>query len=260
MTKFFRVAAFATIFLLFQTSVLAQLDMLFAPFDCREHAEYFHEAELFEDIRIDSSLIAIETFHGPEILIDTVNGWKHWACVENYSFGKNRGALTMIADLNALHPYFRDKVRELIEKCKKQGIELAIVETYRTHAKQNEYRGMGRKYTNSVGGRSKHQYGLAVDVVPVVKGEPVWDSPVLWKKIGITGEKLGLRWGGRWKKPYDPAHFEWTGGLTSIHLAAGTFPSVPTDKYPCIDEDLAMLRRYWKEWEEFQSQSLMTKR
>ena len=34
-------------------------------------------------------------------------------------------------------------------------------------------KGMGRKYTNSAGGKSKHQYGLAVDVVPIVNGTAV---------------------------------------------------------------------------------------
>jgi hypothetical protein len=181
--------------------------------------------------------------------------WKNWSVVENYTFGKDRGTLTMITDLNALHPYFRDKIRQLMVKCRAQGIELAVVETFRTHAKQNEYKGMGRAYTNSTGGKSKHQYGLAIDVVPIVNNAAVWNNAILWRKIGLAGEKLGLRWGGRWKKPYDPAHFEWTGGLTSTHLSAGILPTVPDEKYPCIEEDITMLRQYWKEWETTQGAS-----
>ncbi len=179
--------------------------------------------------------------------------WKNWQVVENFTYGKDRGALTMITDLNALHPYFRDRIVELIRICKSKGIELAVVESFRTHAKQNEYKGMGRKYTNSGGGKSKHQYGLAVDVVPIVNGKAVWDNVVLWRRIGMVGERLGLRWGGRWKHPYDPGHFEWTGGLSSVHLAAGMLPRVPADKYPCLEEDMSTLREYWKEWETFQS-------
>ena len=60
-------------------------------------------------------------------------------------------------------------------------------------------KGMGRKYTRSGGGKSKHQYGLAVDVVPIVNGEAQWDNLALWK-IGVVGERLGLRWGGRWRQ------------------------------------------------------------
>lgn len=244
---------FSVILVLTAFPTFAQLDGLFAPFDCREHAAMFYE-EPEQIIQVDSSLLVMEE---PVLeTFDTINGWKEWSTVENFAFGKDRGALSMITDLKALHPFFRDQIRLLMAECKARGIELRVVETFRTHAKQNEYAGMGRKYTNSTAGRSKHQYGLAVDVVPVVNGNPVWDNPVLWKKVGVIGEKLGLRWGGRWKKPYDPAHFEWTGGLTSYHLAAGELPPIPLDRYPCVDEDMRTLRRYWKEWEV--SQSLMS--
>jgi hypothetical protein len=161
----------------------------------------------------------------------------------------------MITDLNSLHPFFRDQIITLIEKCKTKGIELAVVETYRTPAKQREYKTMGRKYTSSSAGQSRHQYGLAVDVVPVVDSIAVWENTTLWRKIGAIGERIGLRWGGRWRNPYDPGHFEWTGGLTSYHLAAGKLPSLPifAERYPCLDEDIRMLRRYWSEWETYQS-------
>jgi hypothetical protein len=181
-----------------------------------------------------------------------VEVWKEWRTVENHTFGKDRGNIPMIADLKSLHPYFRDRVSKLIANCKAKGIELAIVESFRTHAKQSEYYKMGKKYTRSAGGKSKHQYGLAVDVVPMVNGEAQWENINLWKKVGVEGEKLGLRWGGRWKSPYDPAHFEWSGGLTTTHLAAGTFPAIPSalnTNYPCIDEDIKELRQHWQLWE-----------
>lgn len=184
-----------------------------------------------------------------EVIADTLEAWEQWRTVQNFEFGKNRGQLPMIADLSSLHPYFRDKVVKLIEACKEKGIELAIVETYRTRAKQNEYRSMGKKYTRSVGGRSKHQYGLAVDVVPIVDSVAQWHNPTLWRKVGLAGEKLGLRWGGRWRHPYDPGHFEWTGGLTSYDLTNGALPRVPLETYPCIEEELTILRSYWEQWE-----------
>lgn len=183
--------------------------------------------------------------------VDTVNGWKEWNRVDNYSFGKNRGSLPMIVDLNSLHPYFRDKVIELIRRCNAKGITLSVVETYRTHAKQSEYKSMGRKYTRSGAGKSKHQYGLAIDLVPIVKGEPQWSNKYLWRRIGVIGEQLGLRWGGRWKSLYDPGHFEWTGSLSAYDLATGNSPYIPKQdvNYPCIEEDLRLLTNYWKNWE-----------
>lgn len=250
------VVGLSTLFCLISSASFAQLDALFAPFDCREHAEWFHEEPVVDLAEVDS-IVALEVTE--VIQIDTINGWKQWSLVQNFTFGKDRGALSMINDLNALHPYFRDKIKSLIQECKSKGIDLAVVETYRTHAKQNEYKFMGRKYTNSTGGKSKHQYGLAVDLVPIVDSAAVWDNTALWKKVGLVGEKLGLRWGGRWKKPYDPGHFEWTGGLTSTHLSSGQLPPIPLSHYPCIDEDLRTLKRYWKEWESTQGTSVTSK-
>lgn len=175
-----------------------------------------------------------------------------WHTVENHTFGKDRGSLPMIADLRSLHPFFRDRVSLLIQRCKARGIELAVVESFRTHAKQSEYYQMGRKYTRSSGGKSKHQYGLAVDLVPIVNGVAEWDNVALWRKIGMEGERLGLRWGGRWRSPYDPAHFEWTGGLTSYQLATGALPSIPKsfqNNYPCLTDDVAELKKQWEVWE-----------
>jgi hypothetical protein len=250
-----RLLLFASI-LLSSISSFAQHSGLFAPFDCRKHGDLFEEVIIEDPVLtiVESSMI-MDVEPIPFVEIDTVNAWQEWRIVQNYSFGKDRGSMPMITDLNALHPYFRDKIVELIAKCKSQGIELSIVESYRTHAKQSEYKGMGRKYTSSKAGRSKHQYGLAVDLVPIVDSVAVWDNSALWRKIGITGEKLGLRWGGRWRKPYDPGHFEWTSGLTSSQLTAGYFPPVPKQKdaYPCLEEDISLLKRYWKEWETAQS-------
>ena len=180
--------------------------------------------------------------------------WKTWALVENFNFGKDRGNLPMIVDLDALHPYFRDKVITLIALCKAKGIELAVVESYRTHSKQNEYQSMGNKYTRAAGGKSKHQYGLAVDVVPMIDSVAQWNNVKLWRKVGVIGEQLGLRWGGRWRELYDPGHFEWTGGLSGYHLSAGLWPHIPkANNYPCLEEELIQLTEYWKTWEIEQS-------
>ncbi len=220
----------------------------FAPFDCRQHAELYH----LEPVEAAPSTTIQEE---PFVPLDTINGWKAWGYVENFSFGKNRGDLPMIIELNALHPYFRDRITAVIQECKAKGIQLAIVETYRTPAKQQEYQSMGKRYTRSGAGKSKHQYGLAIDVVPMIDSVAIWDNPVLWRKVGVIGEKYGLRWGGRWKYPYDPGHFEWTNGLPPEKLFAGEFPIVPfaEEHYPCLEEDLRLLRKYWKAWDTNQS-------
>jgi hypothetical protein len=71
----------------------------------------------------------------------------------------------------------------------------------------------------------------------------------------VIGEQLGLRWGGRWRHPYDPGHFEWSGGLQGTDLAAGMEPYIPKKDqlYPCLEHDLELLKKYWTSWEEHQS-------
>jgi len=217
-----------------------------------KHGRYL--ANLYDPaLLFDTTLISIKAAADE---VDSVNGWKAWQIVENYFYGKNRGSIPMIADLEALHPFFRDKIRELIRECKEAGITLAIVESYRTPAKQAEYYAMGRKYTASPGGKSRHQYGLAVDVVPIVDSVAVWDNARLWRKIGFAGERLGLRWGGRWRVTYDPGHFEWSGGLTQRELALGRVPEIPPSvsaQYPHLEGDLRKLQAFWKAWEVEQS-------
>ena len=225
------------------------------------------QGEAYLSILFDNSF-RFDTAYVPALKEETVvfdveNAWKNWKTVQNFTYGKDRGSLPMISDLNSLHPYFRDKIHELIRNCKAQGIELMVVETFRTHAKQAEYFGMGRKYTRSRGGKSKHQYGLAVDVVPVVNGVAQWDNIRLWRRVGIAGERLGLKWGGRWKAPFDPAHFEWTGGTTTTYLSRGGQPVIPKTKvelYPCLEEETALLEKYWQAWEVEQAVSARSSR
>ncbi len=246
------------------TLTLNGQNILFQSYDCRDEVEIMARIEkekllkeiAFQDSidQVNAVLALLKAEQDKILFIDTLDYWKHWTLVDNYSFGKNRGGIPMITDLNALHPYFRDKVIELIHRCEAKGIELAIVETYRTHAKQSEYKSMGKKYTRSGAGKSKHQYGLAIDVVPIVNGEPEWNNKYLWRRVGVVGEQLGLRWGGRWRSLYDPGHFEWTGGLSAEELARGKAPYVhKAELYPCLDYDLRILAIYWQNWESEQA-------
>lgn len=113
----------------------------------------------------------------------------------------------MYNDMGLLHPAFRAKAQKLIDSCKSLGIEILVVETYRTYSRQDELYKRG-KATRLSAGRSRHQHGSAVDIVPIVKGRAKWHNRALWRRIGSVGEGLGLKWGGRWKRLYDPGHFE----------------------------------------------------
>lgn len=132
--------------------------------------------------------------------------------IETVTLGHNE--YYAISDLSILHPTFRNKVVKLLYECKKQGIELKIVETYRTPERQNLLKSQG--YSMLSGGRSKHQHKIAVDVVPVVNGIMIWDDLKLWKKIGKIGKKQGLIWGGDWKRFRDYPHFEYPCSIDEV--------------------------------------------
>src|SRR5690348_9634878 len=115
-----RLLLFASL-ILSSFSSFAQHSGLFAPFDCRKHGDLFDEV-IIEDpvLSIVESGMLMEVEPTPYVEIDTASAWQEWSIVQNYSFGKDRGSMPMITDLNALHPYFRDKIVELIAKCKSQ--------------------------------------------------------------------------------------------------------------------------------------------
>lgn len=134
------------------------------------------------------------------------------------------GVDTIITDLVHLHPAFRNKVIDLMVLCHKEGIELRISETYRSISRQNYLKAIGRHVTTLVGGDSRHQYGLAIDLIPYRRHKLAWNEATL-HRIGTLGESIGLGWGGKWQTLYDPGHFEWK--ITTEELRGGMLPDIP---------------------------------
>lgn len=132
--------------------------------------------------------------------------------------------------LNDLHPKVKPMVEEFIQKCADNGIDLLVTSTYRDHESQNALYAQGRtipgkKVTNAKGGQSWHNWRVAVDIVPMRNGKPVWGTTgtdgELWNKVGEIGESVGLEWAGRWKTFKEYAHFQYTGGLSLSDFQAG---------------------------------------
>lgn len=78
--------------------------------------------------------------------------------------------------LATLQKPFRVRVEAFIKACVNQGLQPYIYEGLRSSARQNELYAIGRtvqrgkpKVTNARAGQSMHQYGLAIDFVPLVK-------------------------------------------------------------------------------------------
>lgn len=116
----------------------------------------------------------------------------------------------MNRSLDALNPAFKPKAIELLARAAEAGYPLMIIETLRTPEEHAANLAAGRSWTQ----HSKHLDGLAIDVAPYEtyqlhggnKLDWATDDPV-WQVLGEIGEKLGLRWGGRWQQK-DMGHFE----------------------------------------------------
>lgn len=129
-------------------------------------------------------------------------------------------------NLQGVHP---DLVRVLDAAIRDTPIDFTITEGVRSQARQQQLYAQGRtvsgpRVTNVDGMRNKsnHQvkpdgFGHAVDLYPFVDGavrvnEPYVDAKlkVIARHIKATAVRLGvpITWGGDWKSPYDPPHFE----------------------------------------------------
>lgn len=123
------------------------------------------------------------------------------------------------------------RARRFLQAANDNGIDLLVTSTLRDHAAQAALYAQGRTkpgriVTNAKPGQSWHNWGCALDVVPLRNGKPVWGTTAdpdrqLWERVGQLGEQAGLEWAGRWRRFREFAHFQYTGGLTLADLQAG---------------------------------------
>lgn len=128
-------------------------------------------------------------------------------------------------NIERLHPKVRDKAREFINRVEKElGIKLRVTSTLRTYAEQDKLYSQGRTtpggiVTKAKGGQSNHNFGTALDVVPIVNGKADWKTTAdTWNKIAVVGKSVGFDWGGDWKSFTDKPHFEMNFGNSLAQL------------------------------------------
>ena len=117
----------------------------------------------------------------------------------------------MSRSLDTLSPRFRPLAVELLARCVEAGLCVMIVDTLRTPEEHAANLARGVSWTT----HSRHLDGDAIDICPyelytlIPKGDKLaWNAPHdVWEKLGKIGERLGLRWGGRWQQK-DYLHFE----------------------------------------------------
>lgn len=126
--------------------------------------------------------------------------------------------------LGRLHPVLAVRSRCLIELCAHEGIAVLVSQGLRTWEEQDALYAKGRAappigkrhiVTRARGGRSFHNFGLALDIVILdALGKADWDtSHPGWKRAGELGRSVGLEWGGAWTSFKDLPHFQYVCGL-----------------------------------------------
>jgi len=101
------------------------------------------------------------------------------------------------------------------------GIKLRVTSALRTVAEQDALYKKGN-VTKAQGGQSYHNYGLAIDVVEIKNGQPIWNCD--WPKIAAVGKRFGFEWGGDWKGFVDKPHFQMPFGKSVRQLCIAKYP------------------------------------
>lgn len=129
--------------------------------------------------------------------------------------------------LDDLRPEVRPLVDTFVAALKAAGIDYLITCTLRSNDEQAALYAKGRtspgpRVTNAQPGQSAHNYGLALDIVPIVNGKPDWNgADPVWQSIGEIGEECGLEWFGAPGSPYpEEPHFQLPGWRTVAGLSS----------------------------------------
>jgi len=131
-------------------------------------------------------------------------------------------------NIATLLPEVQPMARALVQRAAFNGIRIKVLSGLRTFAEQDELYAQGRtapgpKVTNSRGGYSNHNFGIAFDI-GVFEGQKYLAESVKYKAVGVLGTDLGLDWGGNWTSLVDQPHFQlrpaWSVDLTEKEMLA----------------------------------------
>ncbi len=135
--------------------------------------------------------------------------------------------------LSDLHPKLQGPAYQWLRACADTGLDILVTCTYRSPEEQERLYAQGRSepgriVTNAKPGESYHNYGLALDFVPLVDGKPTWKTTGLdlemWELAGGLAEEHGFEWAGRWSRFKEFPHIQMTFGLSTGELLDGGTP------------------------------------
>ena len=116
-----------------------------------------------------------------------------------------------------LDPTFRARLKVFESELLKRNIRAERTSGYRSVAAQAALYAQGRttpgrRVTKAKPGQSPHNFGMAMDYVPVVNSRRTYNVKVTWwLAFGWCAKKAGLGWGGSWKRFLDRPHVELPG-------------------------------------------------
>lgn len=119
----------------------------------------------------------------------------------------------------ALDADFRQRLLTVFQLMARKGYPMALLEGYRSPARQTYLASLGNHVTSAGAYQSHHQFGLAADCAFFRDGKLVISEKDPWamegyRLYGELAESVGLVWGGRWKMR-DFGHVELRpGGMT----------------------------------------------
>jgi len=115
------------------------------------------------------------------------------------------------------HPKAQPFFIDFINECETVlNITLRIMEPVTRSIEQQNYlykqgRSLpGKIVTNSQGGQSFHNYGLAIDLCEIDQGGKVINWNYDMKQLTPIAKKYGIEWGGDWHTIQDRPHFQKT--------------------------------------------------
>ena len=116
--------------------------------------------------------------------------------------------------LSDLRPVFRARAELWLQDCDAIGLDVLVYCTLRPHHEQDELYRQGRTMPGKIvtyakPGQSAHNYGLALDFVPLVLGKPDWraGSPEYLKAIELA-EKRGMESASKWTRFKEYPHLQ----------------------------------------------------
>lgn len=114
------------------------------------------------------------------------------------------------ADRKNARPEIVTFERALVQALRRQGMPFFCHNMWRDDEWQDRLFAQG--VSNSRAGQSPHNHGMAADIV---HSKYAWELHRLsWDLVGHIGYEvakrlqIAIQWGGDWKDPWDPAHWE----------------------------------------------------